>query len=171
MCKFRDYDNYEIYDDGRIWSYKRNKFLKPQTVKGGYKIVRLFDNEGKPKYYLLHRVVYETFSGEPIPNNLQCNHISEDKTDCSFSNLNLLSPKQNSNYGTRNTRLSKVMTNNPKISKAVGAFKDGELIMTFQSTQEARRQGFNRGAVAACCRNCYSREGNNVYKGFEWRYI
>ena len=63
------------------------------------------------------------------------------------------------------------MTNNPKISKAVGAFKDGELVMRFQSTKEAQRQGFNQSAVCSCCRNCFNRLGNNKYKGFEWRYI
>ena len=47
--KFRDYSNYEVYEDGRIWSYLRNKFLKPQTVKGGYQQVCLTDNEGKRK--------------------------------------------------------------------------------------------------------------------------
>lgn len=85
------------------------------------------------------------------------------------------------NYGSRNTRASKSNTNNPKLSKAlinnkkksksVGAFKNNELVMAFPSTRECGRQGFNQGTVAACCRNCYLREGNNVYKGYEWRYI
>ena len=55
--------------------------------------------------------------------------------------------------------------------KQVGAFKDGKLVMTFPSTKEAKRNGFDQSAVSACCRNCYSREGNNVYKGFEWKYL
>lgn len=25
--KFRDYDNYEVYQDGRIWSYSQKKYL------------------------------------------------------------------------------------------------------------------------------------------------
>lgn len=170
MCKFRDYDNYEVYEDGRIWSYKTNRFLKPETVKGGYQRVQLFDNERKMKRYLLHRVVWESVTGEPIPKNLECNHIDENKKNCSFANINLLTRKENVNYGTRNSRASKTMTNG-KLSKQVGAYKDGELVMTFLSTAEAGRQGFNRCAVSACCRNCYNREGNNVYKGFEWRYI
>ena len=29
MSKFRDYDKYEVFEDGRIWSYKSKKFLKP----------------------------------------------------------------------------------------------------------------------------------------------
>lgn len=173
---FRDYSNYEVYEDGRIWSYKTNKFLKPCTNKNGYQRVTLTDNEGKIKRYLLHRVVYESVTSEPIPEGMQCNHINEVKTDNRFENLNLLTPKENSNFGTRNTRLSKAMTNNqklsksltnnPRISKAVGAFKNDELIMVFPSTQEARRNGFSQSAVAACCR-CESK----THKGYEWRYI
>ena len=81
-----------------------------------------------------------------------------------------MSPKQNSNYGTRNSRIAKAKING-KTSKLVGAFKDGKLVMIFASTNDAGRNGFDQGNVAKCCRNCYIREGNNVFKGFEWRYI
>ena len=174
---FRDFNKYEVYKDGRIWSYKTNRFLKPETTKCGYQQVALSDNEGKIKMYLVHRVVYEAVTGEPIPNNLQCNHINECKLDNRFCNINLLTPKQNSNYGTRNERMSnnknrskaisKANTNNTKLSKQVGAFnRNGELVMKFASTMEAKRQGFNQGNVAACCRG-----ERNTHKGFEWRYI
>ena len=181
MSKFRDYEKYEVFEDGRIWSYKSNKFLKPRTQKNGYQRVQLFDNEGKRKFYLLHRVVWESVTGEPIPKNLEINHIDERKYNNAISNLELLSHKENVNYGSRNARASKSNTNNPKLlkslinnpkrSKIVGAFKNGELIMTFPSTRECGRNGFDQGNVAKCCRNCYIREGNNVYKGFEWRFI
>lgn len=169
--KFRNYDNYEVFDDGRIWSYKKKRFLKPHTKQDGYQQVALTDNEGKKKMYMVHRVVYESVTGEPIPNNLQCNHINEDKTDNRFCNINLLTPKQNINYGTGIQRSAKARINNPKRSKQVGAFKNGELIFTFPSTAECGRKGFCQVAVAACCRNSYSREGNNIYKGYEWRYL
>lgn len=182
---FRDYSNYEVYEDGKIWSYKRNKFLTPIIRKDGYQEVNLYDNNGKMKKYKLHRVVYEAVTGEPIPNNLQCNHINECKYDNRFCNINLMTPKQNTNWGTRNERaakaiskantnnkkLSKSLTNNPKKSKPVGAYRNGELVMTFPSLSEAGRDGFNFGNISMCCRNCYKREGNNVYKGFEWRYL
>ena len=168
--KFRDYSKYEIYEDGRIWSYRKNKFLKPSITTNGYQQVHLSDNECKRKLYLLHRVIYESVSGKPIPLGMQVNHINEDKTDNRFSNLNLMTPKENTNWGSGIERCHKAQTNG-KRSKAVGAFKNGELIMTFPSTREAGRQCFNQGNVAACCRNCFKRPGNNVYKGYEWRYL
>lgn len=167
---FRDYNKYEVFEDGRIWSYKYKKFLKPITTENGYQRVGLIDNEGNRKMYLLHRVVWEAVTGETIPKGMQINHRNEIKTSNMISNLELVSPKENCNWQTRNERISKSMTNG-KRSKQVGAYKYGKLVMTFLSTAEAGRNGFNQSAVAACCRNCYIREGNNVYKGFEWRYI
>lgn len=172
---FKDFNKYEVYEDGRIWSYKSKKFLKPQTTKDGYKRVGLVDNEGKRKWYLVHRVVWEAVSGEPIPEGYEVNHLKESKNENSFESLNLMSHKENLNFGTRNARagkaISKAMTNNTKISKQVGAFQNGELVMSFPSTMEAKRQGFDQGAVSKCCRNCFNIPGNNVYKGFTWKYI
>lgn len=172
---FRDYRKYEVYDDGRIWSYCTNKFLKPQTTKNGYQQVHLTDNEGKQKWYYVHRVVWESVTGAPIPEGYEINHRSEVKTENFFANLQLVSHKENVNYGSRNSRagkgVSKANTNNPNRSKIIGAFKNGNLFMTFPSIAECGRQGFNKGNVWACCRNCYIREGNNKYKGFEWKYL
>ena len=161
MSKFRNFEKYEVYEDGRIWSYKTNKWLKPKTEKNGYQRVCLYDNEGKKKLYLVHRVVYEAVTGNPIPKGMQINHRSEDKTDNRFfENLELVTPKENVNYGTRNERVSKAL------SKQVGAFKDGKLVMTFPSTQECGRNGYNQGSVASCCRG-----ERKTHKGYTWKYI
>ena len=162
---FKDYTKYEVYEDGRIWSYSKKKFLKPFTRKDGYQQVWLTDNEGNAKIYFVHRVVWESVTGAPIPKGMQINHRNEIKTSNMISNLELVSPKENCNWKTRNERISKSMTNG-KLSKQVGAFKDGNLVMTFSSTNEAGRNGFDQGAVAACCR-CERK----THKGFEWRYI
>ena len=174
--KFRDYDNYEIYEDGRIFSYFTKKFLKPKINSNGYKQVGLIDNEGKRKMYLLHRIIFEVFSSEPIPPGMQVNHISEDKDENFFKNLNLMTPKENSNWGTRNSRISKANTNNQKLSKSltnnqkrskqVCAYKNDELIMTFPSTKEAGRNGFNHRHISECCIG-----KRKTHRGYEWRYI
>ena len=168
MSKFRNYDEYEIYEDGRIYSYKSKKFLKPITRKDGYQQVNLYDNDGKIKNYLLHRVVWESVTGEPIPKGYEINHISEVRTENMITNLELLTHKENLNYGKRNSKASKSLTNNPKISKQVGAFKDGKLVFTFQSTSEAKRQGFDSGNVSRCCNGVKSYK---TYKGYEWKYL
>ena len=158
---YKDFTKYEVFDDGRIWSYKTKRFLKPIIDKDGYQIVCLSDNECKRKWCKVHRVVWEAVTGIPIPSNMQINHRSEDKTDNRFfENLELVTPKQNINYGTRNERVSKAL------SKQVGAFKNGELIFTFPSTREAGRNGFKQSAVSRCCNGKLPH-----HKGYEWRYI
>ena len=163
--KFRDYKNYEIYPDGRIWSNLRNKWMKPKANKSGYLQVNLVDNYGKKKRYTVHKIVYEAVSGKQIPKGYEINHIDEMKDNNSITNLQLLTHKQNMNFGTCSKRIAKAN------SKKVGAYKNGELIMTFPSTKECGINGFVQSAVSACCRNCYSRDGNNFYKGFQWAYI
>ena len=160
MCKFRDYSKYEVYEDGRIWSYRKKKFLKPATLPNGYQKVTLTDNEGKQKNYLLHRVVFEAVSSAPIPEGMQINHRNEIKTSNMITNLELMSPKQNSNYGTRNSRIAESK------SKQVGAFKNGNLVTTFQSIKEAGIQGFNQGHISECCNG-----KRKTHKGFEWKYL
>lgn len=100
---------YQISNLGRIrdTNYRNTnkiKIRKIQINNWGYQYVRITEN-GKIIHYFIHRLVYETFIGK-IPENMQVNHIDENKTNNSISNLNLLCPKDNSNYGTRNKRIS-----------------------------------------------------------------
>lgn len=162
---YRNFTKYEVYEDGKIWSYSHKKWLKPATEKNGYKQVTLYDNEGKRKTYYLHRVVYEAVSGEPIPDDLEVNHRNEDKTDCSFENLNLLTHKDNINCATGIERSAKSRINGVR-SKVVGAYKDGDLVMKFSSIQEARRQGFSQSNICSCCNG-----KRKTHKGFQWRYL
>ena len=176
---YKDIEGYEgLYEISNLGNVKslvnhkgveREKILKPLKNRNGYKGVHLYKNKTS-KTYDVHRLVANAFL--PNPHNLPCvNHKDECRTNNNVENLEWCSYKYNTNFGTGNSRRSKAMTNNQKRSKAVGAFKEGELIMTFPSTNEAGRQGFNQGNVWACCRNCYLREGNNIYRGFEWRYL
>ena len=167
---FRNYLNYEVLDDGKIWNYNTKKFLKPTTNHNGYQRVSLVDNEGKRKWYFVHRIVWEAVTGSPIPKGMQINHRNEIKTDNRFfENLELVTPKQNCNFGSRNARISKskkgiIPKANP--TKQVGAYKNGELVMIFKSTREAGRNGFDNGNVSKCCNG-----KQKTYKGYEWRYL
>lgn len=160
MCKFRNFEKYEVFEDGRIWSYKTNRFLKPTKFKNGYYRVGLSNNEGKVNLFTLHRVIYEAVTGEPIPDGMQVNHINENKEDNRFENLNLMTPKENINWGTGIERRSATR------SKAVGAFKNCELVMSFKNIMDADKNGYSFGCVARCCRG-----ERNTHKGFEWRYL
>ncbi len=181
--QIKNYLNYEIFpNEGKIFSYKSNRWIGAKNKKDDYWYCALYDDDGTVWNTKVHRVVWTAVNGE-IPKGYEVNHIDENKSNNSISNLNLLTHQENINWGSHNERvskarkgkkqpnISKALTNRKDQSKSVGAFKDGTLMMVFPSTKEAQRQGYNSGHISACCRNCYNRQGNNTYKGFQWQYL
>lgn len=84
--------------------YIKGCILKLRTNCCGYWMVH-FSKNGKHRDYSLHRIVYFSFNPN-ADTTLEVNHIDENKDNCTLSNLNLLSPKDNCNYGTRNQRIA-----------------------------------------------------------------
>lgn len=167
---------YQVSNMGRVRSLDREvadgsgvriangKVLKSEMLQNDYLRVGLH-KDGKRKWFLVHRLVYAAFNGE-IPDGLQVNHIDEDKTNNRLENLNLMTPKQNTNFGTRNQRVAKANINHPSMSKPVVAFnEDNEIVFEFASTKEAARNGFNSGDLASCCRG-----ERRAHRGYRWRY-
>lgn len=84
---------YAITEDGQVWSYRNNSFLRGEYLKSGYIRYSLQDN-GKRVRKLGHRLVAEAFLENP--NNLpQVDHINGDKTNNSIENLRWVSPSDN----------------------------------------------------------------------------
>lgn len=64
--RLKDYPSYEIYDDGRIYSYKSHKFLKAVKNNSGYGTVNLYNGtiEGR-RSCSIHQLVAENFVKNP----------------------------------------------------------------------------------------------------------
>lgn len=93
---------YAVTSCGRVWSYRRKKFLKPCNRCNGYLYVNLWVN-GKQNLRYVHRIVAEAYI--PNPNNLpEVNHKDEIKDHNWLSNLEWCDSKYNSNYGTGSKR-------------------------------------------------------------------
>ena len=89
---------YAVTSCGRVWSYKRQKFLTPSTNEKGYLYVSLYKN-GEHKRCRIHRLIAEAYL--PNPNNLpQINHKDENKANNCLQNLEWCNAKYNTNYGT-----------------------------------------------------------------------
>lgn len=83
--EINDYPNYLIYEDGRVWSKKNNKFLKPTKATRGYFIIPLCEN-GKAKIFFLHRLIAIHYI--PNPNNKpEVDHINRITHDNRIENL------------------------------------------------------------------------------------
>ena len=164
---------YQVSSLGRVKSLSRRdrlnrviqeKILKPQLHRTGYLQVILC-KEGKRRSYLVHRLVAETFIDNPEDKS-QVNHKDEDKTNNKVENLEWMTARENTNYGTRNERSGKSQTNDKKRSKPIYGIniKTNERI-EFPSTAEARRNGFDQGNIVHCLKGrCKS------HKGYKWFY-
>lgn len=93
---------YAITSCGRVWSYRKNKFLTPilhsNVPNAQYYRVFLY-KKGTPTPYQIHRLVAEAY----IPNseNLPIvNHKDEDKFNNCVNNLEWCTYLYNNTYGT-----------------------------------------------------------------------
>lgn len=103
------FSNYLISTDGQVYSLKRDKLIEPANkngIKGSYLVVTIYNDKGQKKYMLVHRLVFMAHRGM-IPKGLQINHKDENKENNCIENLELMTNKENCNYGSRNARISR----------------------------------------------------------------
>lgn len=142
---------YGITSCGRVWSYRRNKFLT-QQIKNGYSLVHLYKNK-EHKAYLVHRLVAEAYI--PNSNNLpEINHKDEVKTHNWINNLEWCDRKYNCNYGTRND-WSK---------KQIKCIETGKVFCSMEEAAQSIHR--HRQGISDCCRGIQKTCG-----GFHWEYI
>lgn len=177
------YERFQVSNLGRVMNLNyyntgKAKLAKLTKRKDGYLQVGLSKNE-KTKYYLVHRLVAETFLPNP-ENKPEVNHkiegdegktiniviFNEDETiNKEKTTIEWCTHEYNINYETRNERVAKAKING-KTSKTVLQFTlDGELIREWPSTQECGRNGFNQCSVWMCCNG-----KRKTHKGFKWCY-
>ena len=93
------YENYLIYNDGRVYNKKYNKFLKTSTNGRGYKRVVL-SKKGKQKNHTIHRLVALHYI--PNPENKKCvDHINRIRTDNRIENLRWATYSENNQNRTK----------------------------------------------------------------------
>ena len=143
---------YEVSNFGNVKSLTRNKLLKPKSTRG-YLTVALCKSTNT-KY--IHRVVWEAFNG-PIPEGLQINHIDENKGNNLLSNLSLVTPRENMNWGSLPEKCAKPILQYDK---------NGNFIKKWRSIQSIRRElGVNPSHISQCARG----KLKSAY-GFVWIY-
>ena len=91
--EIKDYENYLIYNDGLVFSKKRNKFLKPNLNQYGYYQLSLCKNN-KKKTFRIHRLVALHYIPNP-QNKLEIDHINRIKTDNRVENLRWVTHSEN----------------------------------------------------------------------------
>ena len=128
---------YEVSNLGNVKSLIRNRLLKPATNQK-YLYVILGKNTNR-KY--VHRAVWEAFNG-PIPDGLQINHIDENKLNNSLTNLSLVTPRENMNWGSLPEKCAKTILQYDKNGNFIKEWRSGMCIQ--------RELGFNQANISQC---------------------
>lgn len=147
---------YAVTSCGKVWSYKRKKFLKPSDNGNGYLFVVL-SKDNKRKQYYVHRLVAEAYLPN-IENLPQINHKDENKTNNCLQNLEWCDCKYNNNYGTHNEKVS----NSLKIP-ILQYDLDGNFIREWSSANDVGRE------IQSNIVRCLKGRCKSAY-GFIWKY-
>ena len=154
-------EKYVFKEDG-IYSKYFNKKLTGHVTVDGYVLLSPQCEDGKAHSSYYHIFMWEHFNGE-VPDGMQINHIDENKENNCIWNLELLTPKENCNYGNRT---AKNIANRDAKRSVYQYSLNGELISTFNSVREAERKtGFTCSNISKACRGLFK-----TYKGYKWSY-
>ena len=151
-----DYPSYEIYDDGRVYSHKRDKFLKPVKNNSGYETVNLYNGsiDGR-RSCSVHRLVAENFVKNP-KGYTEINHKDGNKENNEYKNLEWCKHPYNLDHAYKNNLHSK--------QRAVRCITNGK---TYRSCTEAERQlNCDHRMISACCSG-----KRKTHKGMKFEYV
>lgn len=176
------YGNYLIEKNGKIFSLKTNKELKPTQNQNGYYQVYLYNNN-TTEFWALHRLIATLFI--PNPQNKPCvGHLDCDKSNNTVENLYWCTYLENNNHPITLTRKSKSLKGksspnkgkhltdkwkkNISLSNSVPIiqYNDDGFEKEWEGINIASRElGFNAGNISSCCRG-----KRNTHKGYKWRF-
>lgn len=173
---------YEISNYGTIKSLgradkrgnmRKEKIMSPYTNHSGYNVIQLTCGDYRGAFSV-HRIVWESFNGR-IPDGMQINHIDECKTRNNLDNLELVTAKENMNWGTRNERsrkkISEARTGKryPKAGKPVLQYDlNGVFLKRYDCASYAEDDLHIpncQGNISACCRG----KLKTAY-GYKWKF-
>jgi hypothetical protein len=87
MNQIEGFSNYDILPDGKIFNFKKGRYMSAKPCRLGYIRVWLTSDEGKRKAFSVHRLVGEIYvSGKSKIKN-EINHKNGDKSDNRAENL------------------------------------------------------------------------------------
>lgn len=143
----RRYPNHQISTFGRIRYKNTGRLLKGYVNKDGYTVVQLtHDNRGAE---LVHRLMAETFYGDPNIEQTQVNHLNTSRSDNHILNLEWCTPGENVKWAVGYGKLNPMvgLEKARKINmKPVRIVETGQIFASLQDC--ADYLGVTRGNVS-----------------------
>lgn len=161
MKEISGFKGYYVTTNGRVWSDKSKRYLKPSVKPEGYCYYTMVSDNGAKQKRYAHRLVAAAFVG-PCPDGHQVNHKNGDKTDNSVENLEYVTAGDNLRHARR-TGLNQSYGSSHGQSKLteVTAGQIKELLAGDKMTQTAIAQKFG------VCNQTVS----NIKHGRIWRHV
>jgi hypothetical protein len=160
------FQGYEISNWGRVKSYKHDKIngrlLSICVNRDGYSYVVLRDAEKQKNYKTIHQLVARAFILNS-DNKSQVNHIDGDKQNNTISNLEWVTPQENTLHAYNNG----LRTDDFKTKAVAQIDTDGVVLTVFDSLKEAaeRLNLYNSSHIVDCCKGRRS-----TCMGYKWQY-
>ena len=148
---------YAVTSCGKVWSYRKEGFLKPFKSKKGYLEVDLRKPGTKRKIARVHRLVLATYNPVENMDVLEVNHLDECKTNNCLNNLEWVTTKENNNYGTAIQRRARAL------QKEVICVETGEVFDSLRAAAESINRSSSRVSSSI-------QEGS-VCGGYHWAYV
>lgn len=93
MKSIKNFENYLLLEDGSIINNRTGRELKHQKNQKGYSQIQL-SNKSIVKNFRIHQLVYTHYIGN-IKKGFEINHIDGNKNNNHYSNLELVTRKEN----------------------------------------------------------------------------
>jgi hypothetical protein len=95
-----NYSLYEASTMGRLKTFNwknhgKERIMKPALDGSGYLRTMLKNDDGKIETIKVHRIILQTFIGEPFVNKPECNHKNSIRSDNRLINLEWVSHSEN----------------------------------------------------------------------------
>ena len=95
--KLEGFSKYDIYEDGRVYSHYRGRFLKP-AINGRYqgyaKVTLMGDDPTVAKIFGVHQLVLRVFVGDAPP-GMETHHKDHNKLNNHLDNLEWITHSEN----------------------------------------------------------------------------
>ena len=165
----------KVKSKGTGFYFSKERLLRQQIQRNGYATVTLYNTSGKPKMFLVHRLVGVAF----VPNLTEgdiIDHKDCNKLNNSCENLQWTTQKGNCNNPITRKHISDWQANGncPQCGKygslhhnsrpILRISKSGEIV-EYDSIASAGRDNFSPASIIRCCKGEIP-----IYRGFDWRY-